>query len=294
MNQIQIWRLLVDIGLITSVLTLTVRAFKSSRLPSMLPKTRELEVSLRNLIGDAETAGLQLNDQLLRREQNIQRALSEIQQSEARITKAITDAETLQNKLQQTTEETVRVIQDLKNGFERGMQAERARLEEQAPDLHSDISPGAAAQDPSTRAPTRHITPAQTAGQSPDFVQQRYSRTPLERSIEATHISATTSLSPQKSEATTRSSQQAAATQLTTAELQKVYKTAELMLKEGQPLESVASRMKLPLEGVRLLAQMIEIEREEDSRKQETMEPVPVTDSRLGALAAIRRQTSVL
>jgi hypothetical protein len=51
--------------------------------------------------------------------------------------------------------------------------------------------------------------------------------------------------------------------------------------------------MKLPVEGVRLLAQMIEIEREEDTRKQEA-EPLAGTDARLGALAAIRRQTSVL
>ena len=102
MNQIQMWQLLVDIGLITSVLTMTTKAFKSSRLSSMLPKTRELESSLRTLIGDAEAAGLQLNDQLLRREQNIQKALSEIQQSEARIVKAIADAEALQGKLQVT------------------------------------------------------------------------------------------------------------------------------------------------------------------------------------------------
>jgi hypothetical protein len=97
MNQIQMWQLIVDIGLITSVLTMTMRAFKSSRLPSMLPKTRELEASLRSLIGDAETAGLQLNDQLLRREQNIQRALTEIQQSEARIAKAVAEAALVAN-----------------------------------------------------------------------------------------------------------------------------------------------------------------------------------------------------
>jgi hypothetical protein len=72
-----------------------------------------------------------------------------------------------------------------------------------------------------------------------------------------------------------------------------VYKSAEIMLKEGQTLESVATQMKLPVEGVRLLAQMIEIEREEDTRKQEA-DSFSGADARLGALAAIRRQTSVL
>ncbi len=292
MNQIQMWQLLVDIGLITSVLTMTVRAFKSSRLPSMLPKTRELEASLRSLIGDAETAGLQLNDQLLRREQNIQRALSEIQQSEARITKAIADAEALQNKLQQTRVETVKVIQDLKIGFERGVQSERARLEEQSAGLHSV--------NPQMGAPVHHAPPAQpyqaappqAAQQAHTFVEQTYVRTPLQRNVEV--AGATSHVTPSShGNVEPQSSRRAPQAQPSQAELQKVYKSAEVMLKEGNTLESVASQMKLPVEGVRLLAQMIEIEREEDTRKQEA-EPLPGADARLGALAAIRRQTSVL
>lgn len=291
MNQIQMWQLLVDIGLITSVLTMTVRAFKSSRLPSMLPKTRELEVSLRSLIGDAETAGLQLNDQLLRREQNIQRALSEIQQSEARITKAIADAEALQNKLQQTRVETVKVIQDLKIGFERGVQSERARLEEQSASLHS-VQPQMGA--PVYQAPpaqSYQAAPPQAAQQAHTFVEQTYARTPLQRNVEVT--ASTSHVTPSSHGNVEPQSSRRAHAQPNPAELQKVYKSAEVMLKEGQTLESVASRMKLPVEGVRLLAQMIEIEREEGSRKQEA-EPLPGADARLGALAAIRRQTSAL
>ena len=292
MNQIQMWQLLVDIGLITSVLTMTVRAFKSSRLPSMLPKTRELEASLRGLIGDAETAGLQLNDQLLRREQNIQRALSEIQQSEARITKALAEAEALQSKLQQTRAETVRVIQDLKNGFERGVQSERARLEEQSAALHSVHPQAAAAPHQAPPAPTYQAAPPQPAPQAPTFVEQTYARTPLQRNVEVTTAPSTTTSAAQGGTAT-QAARRAAPTQPTATELQRVYKSAEVMLKEGQSLESVATQMKLPVEGVRLLAQMIEIEREEDTRKQEA-EPFAGADARLGALAAIRRQTSVL
>ena len=292
MNQIQIWQLLVDIGLITSVLTMTVRAFKSSRLPSMLPKTRELEASLRALIGDAETAGLQLNDQLLRREQNIQRALSEIQQSESRITKAIAEAETLQNKLQQTRMETVKVIQDLKNGFERGVQAERTRLEEQSGALHSVHPQMGAAVHSVPPAPIYQAAPSQPAPQPNTFVEQTYARTPLQQNVE---VIASPSHVDQSSHGSVAqpASRRATQAQLSPADLQKVYKSAEVMLKEGQTLESVASQMKLPVEGVRLLAQMIEIEREEDTRKQEA-EPFPGADARLGALAAIRRQTSVL
>jgi hypothetical protein len=73
-----------------------------------------------------------------------------------------------------------------------------------------------------------------------------------------------------------------------------VYQAAEAMIKQGQKIEQVAAQTKIPLEGVRLLAEMIEIEREEDTRQRESSVKLPAADSRLGALGAIRRQTSVL
>lgn len=276
MNQIQLWQLLVDIGLITSVLTLTTKAFKASRLPGMLPKTRELELSLRNLIGEAEAAGLQLNDQLLRREQNIQKALSEIQQSEARIVQAVAEAEGLQAKLQVTRNETVRVIQDLKAGFERGVQTERARHD----DLQSVATSAPSrttSSGPSYQAPTPPPQEARVpVGGGDTFVEQTYPRSPLQRSVE---VSAPT---------------QASAAEPTPAELKRSYQSAEVLIKEGKGVESVASQMKLPVEGVKLLAQMIEIEREEDSRKQDPTGKFATSDSRLGALGGIRRQNSIL
>lgn len=277
MNQIQLWQLLVDIGLITSVLTLTTRAFKAARLPGMLPKTRELESSLRTLIGEAEAAGLALNDQLLRREQNIQKALSEIQQSEARIAQALTEAEALQSKLQVTRNETVRVIQDLKVGFERGVQAERVRAEErQAPSV---MSP------PPIQAPQLQEQRA-SVERGADFVEQTYPRTPLQRSVEVSTASQGLK-DPGRSGSVLNTASSA-------SDLKRVYQSAELLIKEGNAVESVASQMKLPVEGVKLLAQMIEIEREEDSRKQDQSGKFATADSRLGALGSIRRQTSIL
>lgn len=290
MNQIQLWQLLVDIGLITSVLTLTTRAFKASRLPGMLPKTRELESSLRNLIGEAEAAGLSLNDQLLRREQNIQKALLEIQQSEARIAQALTEAEAIQGKLQVTRNETVRVIQDLKAGFERGVQAERAKVEERlssmvmappqpAPHTYSVQPPPLQPQE--LRASTERRS---------DFVEQTYPRTPLQQNVEVSAaVQAPKTAAPTNSTDTVVTN-----TPTSAADLKRVYQSAEILIKEGNAVESVASQMKLPVEGVKLLAQMIEIEREEDSRKQDPSGKFATTDSRLGALGGIRRQTSIL
>lgn len=294
MNQIQMWQLLVDIGLITSILTLTTRAFKASRLPGILPKTRELETSLRALIGEAEAAGLQLNDQLLRREQNIQKALSEIQQSESRIIKAIADADELQSKLQVTRNETVRVIQDLKVGFERGVQTERVRHEERhstavdvaaqaavnVPAPQAQLQPQARPQTPPPQAPRVSVGMADT------FVEQTYPRTPLQRSVEVS--------APTQSARGAAPSTNVPVSQPSPSDLRQSYQSAEVLIKEGNAVESVASQMKLPVEGVKLLAQMIEIEREEDSRKQDPSGKFATSDSRLGALGNIRRQTTSL
>ena len=295
MNQIQMWQLLVDIGLITSVLTMTTKAFKSSRLSSMLPKTRELESSLRTLIGDAEAAGLQLNDQLLRREQNIQKALSEIQQSEARIVKAIADAEALQGKLQVTRAETVRVIQDLKQGFEQGVQSERSRLEERTAAAYESVpqAPRQTQSAPPSYAARHDERERGQESEDTTFVAQSYGRSPLQQRVEVVQ-SPSRPLQREASVPSHQAAAQNAGTPTSAADLQRVYQSAEAMIKEGRAVESVASQMKLPVEGVKLLAQMIEIEREEDSKKQDESGRLASADSRLGALGPIRRQTSAL
>ena len=283
MNQIQMWQLFVDIGLITSVLTMTVRAFKSSRIPSMLPQTRELEASLRTLIGEAERAGHQLNDQLLRREQNIQKSLSEMQGIEERVMRALAEGESLQTKLQATRTETIRLIQDLKSGLEMGAQAQRTRYEDRMPQRANpthieEAAPRAAQQSISASSESR----ASVAPQGEEFVAQTYSRSATTQGVQYN--------------ADTRGQQEAKApiSPLSPQELKRVYESAESMIRQGQAIESVASQMKLPVDGVRRLAQMIEIERDEDIRRQEPSAKLATTDSRLGALGSIRRQTSTL
>jgi hypothetical protein len=266
MNQIQIWQLVIDLGLVASVLVMTVRAFKSSRLSTMLPQTRELEGSLRGLIGDAERAGQHLNEQLLHREQNIQRNLTSIQDAESRLSKMIAEAETLHQKLQATRVETIKVVQDLKSGLEQGMLSEQARY---------DVSV----------APQRELRPQVATQQPPqreaDFARESFGRgsnendmaVPPQREQRATQMTAETAVGP---------------------DLKTIYEAAETMIKQGAAIEQVARQTRIPVEGVRLLAQMIEIEREEGSRKQDPFAKVPTTDSRLGALGGIKRQTTVL
>ena len=266
MNQIQIWQLVIDLGLVASVLVMTVRAFKSSRLSTMLPQTRELEGSLRGLIGDAERAGQHLNEQLLHREQNIQRNLTSIQDAESRLSKMIAEAETLHQKLQATRVETSKVVQDLKSGLEQGILSEQARYD-------VSIAPQREAQSQLVQQPAPH-KPAEDARES--FGRSGHGRDSAAAS--------------QREHQTTQTIAEMAAG----SNLKTIYEAAETMIKQGAAIEQVARQTRIPVEGVRLLAQMIEIEREEGSRKQDPFAKVPTTDSRLGALGGIKRQTTVL
>jgi hypothetical protein len=64
------------------------------------------------------------------------------------------------------------------------------------------------------------------------------------------------------------------------------------MLKSGRRPQEVSERTKLPFDGVQRLAQMIEIEREEQVEKQKFDSIRTEQDSRLGALATSRRSSS--
>ena len=279
MNQIQIWQLVVDLGLVASVLVMSARAFKSSRLPSMLPQTRELESSLRILISEAERSGQNLNEQLIHREQNIQRHLASIQESETRITKALVDAETLHSKLQTTRAETIKLIQEVKSGLEQGVQTEQSRYEAEAMPQQVVRSQRIVSESVIAPASSSRI---EVRDEASTFSQSTYAE-PLTASEPQPHAL-------RRERAVAESPRSNA----TGYDLKKVYQAAEAMIKQGQKIEQVAAQTKIPLEGVRLLAEMIEIEREEDTRQRESSVKIPAADSRLGALGEIRRQTSVL
>ena len=71
--------------------------------------------------------------------------------------------------------------------------------------------------------------------------------------------------------------------------LQQLYGKAEMLLKEGRKAEEVSRATKLPMEGVKSLAEMIEIEREEEQEQERARSRSASGDPRLGALGASRR-----
>jgi hypothetical protein len=73
------------------------------------------------------------------------------------------------------------------------------------------------------------------------------------------------------------------------------YLAAEEMLKMGRGATEVSERTSLPIEGVKRLAQMIEIERDERSDLTAKYSASRVnSDPRLGALGVSRRSTSAV
>jgi len=247
MNQLSMWQMVVDLCLVTSILVLALRAMRAPRASSMLPQTLELEKSLRKLISEAEVAGRHLNEQLLRREQNIHKYLDDVEKYEKGLSLSIVEAESLTKELT----------------------ALCASAKESATRLNATPVVERAEREEREFEPERRATPRD------DFSTKRSSPRAsswLEEEREEP--------SPQTQ---ARSTAQA---------LKELYLRAEAMLKEGRELHEVAERTKLPADGVQRLAQMIEIERDEESERRQAKQKFRPSDPRLGALGMSRRQTS--
>jgi chemotaxis protein histidine kinase CheA len=332
MNQIHMWQMGVDVCLVLAILVMTFRWMKGSQAQALLPRTMELESSLRSLIHEADAAGRHLNEQLLRREQNLQKFIGDIDEAEQRLSRAIASSEERSNdlasgseKAQSILKEITTVLADLRRELKEPAPRKAPAREEaparpvaraaepQAPDF-DDIAPEYAENPPASRQQARN--------QQPEAPQRRQAEMPAPArasqqprrddriELEAQQAQARPTRAPQQQpmqrQAVAEDRAQRAEPQprrqaayeperASQRELQQVYATAEELLKQGKKLEQVSAQARIPVEEVRLLSQMIEIEREEAGRAS-TKRPAqaPPADPRLGALGAIRRQTTSL
>jgi DNA repair exonuclease SbcCD ATPase subunit len=277
----------------------------------MLPRTLELEASLRSLISDADAAGRHLNEQLLRREQNLQKLLADISEAEGRLSRSITASEERSKEIHIALENAQELIAELKESFKEEQEAlrrqqqelrthqrsfkdqdvkaeslkqtSRKRLDEPQPPSFEEV--GYHRARPRASAPAeydREISP-QPERMSED---QRRSR-PAVSSQEKV-------MQPEPREPARKPATYQAEAATEQRNMQKIYAAAEVLLKQGRQLEQVSAQTRLPVEEVRMLSQMIEIERDEEQRKSTTGAAAPVDDSRLGVLGNIRRQTTTI
>ena len=294
LNQLSLWQMMVDLGLITAILVMALRWMKGSRAQALLPQTLELEASLRNLIDEAEASGRQLNDQLLRRESNIQKYLTELEESERRITRSVIEGEEVSKRLEVAASAAQRNAAQRNAAQSNAAQQERGdsyKARGYAVELDDAEAPA-----PQARAPQARMT--RSAAEAPAATTQQAPRrsAPLQSSASVQHSSYSNapkiiSRPPSAAGNTTQAYQKAA--QPSSSELQQIYALAEQMLKQGAEFEQVAQRTKLPLDGVKMLSQMIETERDEESMQELQAGQVIAGDPRLGALGTTRRQTIV-
>lgn len=260
----------IDVCLVTSILVMAFRYAKSSRAHVLLPRIIELEGRISVLMAETEGRAKHLTDQLIRREQNLSRYITDIERQEKDMQSSVREAEDLIKELSLVCEgarreaaELERVMVDSRRMYENPREPEvSGSRKEHESQFHAH-------DDAMIAEPSDDVT----------FSTRRGSRRAEEWLEDAREV-----VEPRDSIQSTKGS---------FGSLRDSYKVAEEMLKEGKALEEVSRRTSLPIEGVQRLAQMIEIERDEVGKK-ETQFQVPPTrpDPRLGALGLSRRVTS--
>lgn len=289
MNQLSLWQMIVDLGLITSVLTMAFRAMKSSRAQALLPQTLELEAALKNLIADADSAGKQLNDQLLRRESAIQKYLTELEESERRVARSVVEGEEVSKRIESISETAQKRLNELLAA--RGGKQQRAAA--QSNEARSTVAnQGATTVTESINASAARTGSEQPSQRNQQSIQRLQPTKEVVPNIQTSVPSSATQRQTSQSSPRASQTNKAAASE-DTAELQKVYAAAEQMLREGVEFDRVAAQTKLPVEGVKMLSQMIEVDRSDESAAEGSRGASVLGDPRLGALGVTRRQTNV-
>lgn len=274
LNHISIWQMVIDACLVTSILIMAFRYAKSTRTHSLLAKVVELEGRVSVLMAEIEGRAKHVSDQLIRREQNLSRYISDIEKREKDINVTLNDGEALLKELSLVTEgarrealELEREIAEIRTAQDkqqastrRERRREYERLRNPDPFDQSDDDAGDSATD-------RSFSTRQSSRRASEWIDD--ATLPAEL-------------------ATFGGGQEPSGNSLKNS-----YKAAEEMLKRGRGAEEVSKRTSIPLDGVKRLAQMIEIEREElsDVAKQYAAKKVN-NDPRLGALGVSRRTTS--
>ena len=270
MSQIHIWQILVDAGLVTTILFVSAKWIKGGISNGLSQKLIDLEGSLRGLIAEADAAGRTLNDQLLRREQNLERLLNEVEGTERRIQQSLVDFEAKRNELIQHNQKPKRMVEDpaIELKVARPKINDNNRIEVIEPLEFVDTPTPKKVPQPSQR---RGNTSIQEALQKKSN-SERAAR--LKPQIEVTNEI------PNKS---------------TLDHMRAVYAQAELMIKQGERLELISAQTEIPEQELILLSQMIEVEREEEERLNASSPTSRIDrDSRLGILGSMKRQVQTL
>jgi len=92
-SSIAMWTLGADVALMGSIMLFVYRVLRNPTNPRGLRQLGELEGTIRSLIREAEGAGKSLNDQLIRRQENLEKTLFDLETCEKRVHRVQSKAE---------------------------------------------------------------------------------------------------------------------------------------------------------------------------------------------------------
>ncbi len=100
MAEVSWFGILIDVGLLCSLVVFGLRMVRSSGPKVNLGRMAELEASLRALLGEADSASRALNDQLVRRQKDLEKLLFDLEGSNGRLNRQITAADEVRGQLE--------------------------------------------------------------------------------------------------------------------------------------------------------------------------------------------------
>ena len=275
MSHLELWTLLSDILLFFALGYLCFQFVRSPKLNAASRQMRKLEGALRSLIKDADSAGRTLNDQLMRRQQALERLLIDAQLVEQRIEEGV-------RRPAQSAAEPAPVSTPRQSSSAAKRPAEpESFVRPPAP----EVTVTEPEQEPARSfgrvniygEPIEEPAPATAKAEAPGRAMRRAMQTysPLAAKIE------------KQFEANPAPAAKAA--------IEDIYAQAEEMLRAGNDLAVVAGRTKLPIQEVRALSQML-IGEEAVRGKSASASKAEIQDAdpRLGVMATMKRQTITL
>lgn len=290
MGTYEVWKIAVDVSLSVSLLFLAFRFFKTGQLGAQSRKGLELEATLRRLIQDAREAGNDLNEELYRRQVSLEKALSNIEQAEARIRTVSNLADEKCQAIDGLLSRTHKVIETVKGHNFEDRELERERIQEST----AKASPIQQAYQPSARKAPRPAPAASSSDPYAKWLDQQASsgerhdaqslRKSIEREVELPSAPAGSDVQSRLKAALTANAQANRKPQQTIEDMEKIYALAESLLRAGRDVESVVRQTSLPARRVQAIAEMVSRERSYGGGEDDS--GAIVSTSGLSALAA--------
>lgn len=303
MQDIAVWKLVVDLCFLASVIYFCFRFGKVTTL-SQVESVMELETSLRKMIEEAQLAGQSLNDTLLKRQQSLEKALFDMQAAEHRV-----------GRIMQTAEDAVRSLERrvnsaplMQQNSQQTNQSSPAPLRPAEPPSFETISaekviagrvlsPQTARTETSSSEPPVSPQSEQPAPARAKVVRRNiYGEVIEESAAKPSALSASierTVARAEKPQSKAAAQPVARRTSEPEVDIQDMYASAEELLRAGHLVESVAEHTRLPLEDVRMLGEIVARQQQEAEARQLARDD----DPRLGVLGgapAVKREVQTL